>query len=430
MIYKFNDEFTLEEREVPHFGKLSYIIKKNYQDLIVLSENQSLIIQQAMLKSSVSLQKYSLNDYQYLITENILLPNDKNKCISDKLSSSTLSFWLHVTDICNLACNYCYIPSLNRKTKIKNDLLMKLSEKLFEVNGLTTVRLKIAGGEPFCAFNDWSNQLVSFIEILEAKRITPIIQVITNLTILSNKHLEFIKKHNIHIALSLDGLATEHNKVRFFKNTGLGCFDKIMKNLEKLKVLGIKPIVLITVSSENKQGILPLVIFLIKQGFVFRLADAKGEFIHVDEFTEQLKLVIKSFYHQNIPIANKIVISDLNLDAPSATACNKGINSADIYSDGKIYFCHSQFGRDKPIGDLYDNENILTTIRKSKVKHFNLHDNCFNCSFRFICAGGCPLYRVKGKSPMCASYKEIITGMLEFYNYEKTKYNDYRNSRK
>ncbi|MBF4290987.1 radical SAM protein, partial [Vibrio anguillarum] len=41
--------------------------------------------------------------------------------------------------------------------------------------------------------------------------------------------------------------------------------------------------------------------------------------------------------------------------------------------------------------------------------------------YRFVCAGGCPLYRVNGKSSMCNVYKKIISQVFNIYNKEDGK---------
>lgn len=61
----------------------------------------------------------------------------------------------------------------------------------------------------------------------------PIFYIDTNLTILTEKMINFFKRNDIRIAVSLDGPKEIHDKARIFRG-GLGSFTIVNKNLRKL----------------------------------------------------------------------------------------------------------------------------------------------------------------------------------------------------
>jgi uncharacterized protein len=73
------------------------------------------------------------------------------------------------------------------------------------------------------------------------------------------------------------------------------------------------------------------------------------------------------------------------------------------------------------LGYLDEDENILSIINRGKEKHYDLSGDCRKCEYRLVCAGGCPLYRVNGKSPMCSAYKETIKRVFELYGQEESE---------
>lgn len=120
---------------------------------------------------------------------------------------------LTVTTGCNLRCPYCFVK-LKRQVmpqaiaKKSVDLLLKSkgSEKL----------LSIYGGEPFMVF-PLVEHTVSYAQsqaIKMHKKLT--VSICTNLTLISRKHLEFIKSYGIKLVGSLAGKKALHDKERVF----------------------------------------------------------------------------------------------------------------------------------------------------------------------------------------------------------------------
>ena len=198
----------------------------------------------------------------------------------------------------------------------------------------------------------------------------------------------------------------------------------VKKNLEVLRDSGIKPGVMITATSENSAGIHELIELLVKEDLVFRFSDAKGGHIHPREFEiafADVKQTLSGAVMAGYPVSKRIVVSDLRTLEPQATPCSMGTTGGALYLDGSVYFCHTEFEKGSPLGSLDEDEGLLDIIRRGYTRHLGLSLDCRACEYRFVCAGGCPLFRVNGKSPMCSAYKKIIPQIFDLYDEESSR---------
>lgn len=374
MKYGFNVRYDIEEQELAGHGKVSFIRKEHRDDIIILDERSLSMISRARQEGVIDETDEDVVIFSKLVGEGVLVPLSSPSSSSSSSSSpsaDSLSFWLQVTDICNLACSYCYIPSLNSKQTFRPDLFNLLAKKLLEVNGLRTVYIKLAGGEPLMAFNKWQADVARLKRQLAINSIELELRLITNLTSLSDTMIEFFREHDIAVSVSLDGLAVYHDKNRIYVGTQKGSFEVVRKNIKRLQAAGITPSVMVTVTSENQRGIPDLVNYLVQNDMTFRLADAKGGYINPAEFLsvmEGVSDVLEAGVESGFSVINRVVISDLRTHYPSTTPCSMGNNAAAIYLDGSIFFCHTEFGKGKPLGSLDECNNLLNIIRKGKKK--------------------------------------------------------------
>lgn len=369
-----------------------------------------------VLKSLIFLQK------NHIISDQ---KNSFNKKIVDK-SISSLTFWFHLTDHCNLTCSYCYISTLETQKNMSKVTIAQFSTKIIEVieqyDHIDEITLKLAGGEPLVAFKHWQAPVQKLIDTLNNTRAKLKLRILTNLTVLTDRIIEFSKQNHIIYGVSLDGLGDYHDQYRKY-STGKGSFQTVKKNIERLKESNIPVAILVTISEQNMLGIIELVRYLLKENITFRLADAKGDDINKAELLQVLNHcydLVEEYVEQGFSIENKHVLCDLNLISPSKTACPMGVNGAAIYLNGDVFFCHSQFGSDTAIGNIFEARDIVQIIQSGRHFHTELSDECKACMYSMICSGGCPLYKTKeNKSPMCGIFKATIPRIYSIIAKEK-----------
>lgn len=132
-----------------------------------------------------------------------------------------------VTTACILRCKYCFVRKTNKV--ISYPIAIKAINLLLESRGREKL-LMIYGGEPLLYFN-LLKRIINFAQ-KKAKLLKKslIISVGTNCILLDQEKLDFFKKTNTKLAISLDGQRKFHNKARVFNNQ-IGSFDHIFNKL-------------------------------------------------------------------------------------------------------------------------------------------------------------------------------------------------------
>ena len=169
--------------------------------------------------------------------EEIIHPSDE--VISYMANNSLKMLTMQVTQRCNLDCKYCTYSDdyLNRDHSQKEmdfetakksiDFLIQHSKDTREIH------FGFYGGEPLLNF-ELIKECVDYIkEVGVGKEIS--FGMTTNGTLLTEKVVKYLKKHNFSILISLDGPEEIHNENRVFKKNCQGSFDIIMERLNQVQ---------------------------------------------------------------------------------------------------------------------------------------------------------------------------------------------------
>ena len=340
-------------------------------------------------------------------------------------NKKALTFWVHITDKCNLNCCYCYISTKKTKLSITFDTLEQLKTKILELvnhKKLDRVKLRLSGGEPFTQFDLWKNFITELIKDFSKTQCYLHVGCLTNMTILNYEIINFIKNNKIGIGISLDGIDEWHDKARPYLS-GRGSFKHIKANIDRLIENDIGFNIMVVASDENIHGLLTLTKFLVSKNIPFRFSDVKSRNFNREKF---LKVLHECYDYIENEIENGYRFSklhklcDLNFSTVSPSVCSMGKSGAAIYVNGDIYFCHTHFGEQKPIGNLFENDDLFTIINRG-IKHIpKLNIECKSCKYKFVCAGGCPVFRnANNKSHECDVFKQIIPRVFKLIAKER-----------
>lgn len=324
-----------------------------------------------------------------------------------------LDFWIHVTDSCNLSCQYCSIATKISRNKLNfNNIPNLISTIIFIVNELDIqeLSLRFAGGEPMLNF-----EIIKLIFNNINKKLPNTCRlkctILTNLTILSPKILEFLSVNQIFISASLDGIGEYHDITRTTCD-GRGTFHTVVENIRVLTNKNINVNVNCVISNRNIDGIPLLIDFLVKNKIRHRLSIVRGEEVNYDKVLAILCQVYKTmeeYIKNGYKFSQLHRLCDLKLINPTVFTCGAGRNSFVIYTNGDLYACPHLIGcKDKIIGNIYDRNKLLNIIKKRPSSDNTISIDCIKCVYRYVCTGGCPIFRFGGKSIACKFYKEII----------------------
>lgn len=342
-------------------------------------------------------------------------------------AATSLNFWIHTTNACNLGCSYCYISTLNTSKGMSDAVRGQLLHKLVESvrsRGVRHIRLRLAGGEPMSQFNTWRTFIPEAKTALAKEGCRLDVGFVTNLTILNEEIIEFSKEHHISYGVSLDGVEAIHDATRSFRS-GSGSFQMVNTNLQKLIAAGISVTVNTVVTNFNLIGLPELTSYLIALDIPFRYSIVKGQNIHAELLEECLSAsysIMQDAIDNGWQFSRRYQFCDLKPNMPDFQTCTSGFSGGAIYVDGSFKYCHVQFGDGASPQSIF-NEDIDLVEMITGTEHLEdiKSDDCKKCRFRFVCTSGCPVYRVNGKDPQCSLYHRFIPKYYELQAKERLK---------
>lgn len=145
-----------------------------------------------------------------------------------------------VTENCNLRCKYCVFNGnyINQRELAPYDMDFETARKgldyvfsLIKERGKKQFALGFYGGEPLLNFK-LVKRIVSYARSCLAGW-DLLFNMTSNLTLLNDTMLDFLKKNDFSLLVSLDGSKENHDAKRVFVD-GTGTHDIVMRNLEKI----------------------------------------------------------------------------------------------------------------------------------------------------------------------------------------------------
>ncbi len=320
--------------------------------------------------------KCAILDYDKDIIDELvsleILTNNEEKYIFNIKQPSKLNsarIFLEITDKCNLNCKHCYggFASKNRNMISLNDIDNIIDEAV----ELGIYEFDITGGEPLLY-----HKLEDVLSKLYDSGM--LVSIFTNLTLLTNHHLEIFNKYCVKkVITSIDSCYKNvHDEFRGCN----GCFDKTMKNIEKLKKLNIELSINTMIGNHNIKYIDEMIIFLkkLELPFVLDVITNEGRAMTLNENISTSANIIKTIFSKY----NNDINKEMNFKH-----CGIGNRFIYIKSDGNIYICPSLIDDKYKIGNI--KQKNLYEVWENMTKRFgNL--SCSKKSNKCKkCNGGC-----------------------------------------
>ena len=345
------------------------------------------------------------------------------------LEPPTLAAWLHVTNACNLRCPYCFLDKTSEN--MSSDTGRQAIDAIFRSalkHSMRRIRLKYAGGEPsldmrhVTELHDYASQLA------ERHSITLDDILLSNGVMLSQRAIDNLKGRQIKVMISLDGLGVYHDSQRPFIN-GKGSFQYVNRTIDRLLASELMPLISITVSQRNLDGLVDLVEYVLERNLPFNFHyyidnDCSAQITDLQFAEERMIATMLSAFQvieQRLPQINfQGALVDLaDMSVRHNNICGVGQNYLVIDQFGGIAKCPIQI---KDTVTTIHDEDPLQAIRDDRKGIQGLavdeKEGCRTCDWRYWCAGGCPLltYRATGrydvKSPNCNIYKALFPAAL------------------
>jgi uncharacterized protein len=344
-------------------------------------------------------------------------------------NSSVLTAWLHVTNECNLRCDYCYIDKTpDAMSETTGRAAVETILRTAAQHGFRGVKLKYAGGEALLNFRLIA-QLHELGESLAHKDGLAFSEtVLTNGVALTKGMLSVLRDANIALSISLDGVGESHDSQRKFAN-GRGSFGHVARAIDRAVAAGVTPFLSITATGRNAEALPQVVAFALDRGLRFNLnfyreSDCTNTLPDLRAEQERLIAGMKAAFaviEDRLPSYRLIdgLVDRSAFHAPHAHACGAGHSYMVIDHNGAVARCQMEIER--PVTSVFA-ADPLNEIRLFADGFQNLaaseKEGCRDCTWRNWCAGGCSLltYRMTGrndiKSPYCNVYKALFPDLL------------------
>ena len=410
IISRINDDFYSVVNPFVKNG-LRVINKYQHDVLMQIDDGTSLDV----LENNTGFDRESLMNFCMMLQEqNILSFSNEFYSVADE-STDPINFtlWVHTTNNCCLRCSYCNIHTLGENSKMSIEVIERLCYKIEETvrkNGFRSVVLRLAGGEPLLQWMDWKYFMRDLKVRLAKINCSLKIVLLSNLVLLNEEIIDWIKTDNIGISVSFDGIGLYQDRARHFKD-GSGSFNIVVKNLDKLLENGIHPMILTVVSNNNVEGLPDLTRFLIGKNLSFRYSFVQFEELDLEKVINKLKeclCILSEAIDNGYQFTKNFNLCDLKFLNPYVQTCSNGLTGAAVYVDGDIYFCHTHFGFRPQIGSIFSDKDLTQMFREGTYYNDDVAKDCQTCNLRYVCTSGCPLERENGKDPHCDAYKELV----------------------
>lgn len=256
--------------------------------------------------------KHFLADTDFTICEEMLSIQLRSR--KSFLRYFTSLHMIVVTARCNFICDYCHASSAALEQE-RVDMTWPIAKKTVDLifsSPSPVLKIEFQGGEPLL---NWTiiKEIVQYGEFLNrfAKRQLEFV-ICTNLTLLTDEMISFIKEHKIVISTSLDGpkpIQDRHRKAR----GGFSGYDAFQENLQRLRD-GIGPdcgSALLTITRTNLSKLPEVIDHYVELGFDGVFLRALNPYGFARQNMEQLGYSMEEFFSAYKEILHYLI--DLNV---------------------------------------------------------------------------------------------------------------------
>lgn len=166
--------------------------------------------------------------------------NPITEIIEPYLNNKVWMITLQVTQQCNLRCEYCvYSGSYENRYHTNKRMNIETAKKCIDFliehsRDNKQIAIGFYGGEPLLEFDLIKKSIEYAEERGEGKDL--LYSITTNATLLDENIIEYFERYKVSLIISLDGPSETHDKNRKFASNNKGSFEKVMKNLENIKL--------------------------------------------------------------------------------------------------------------------------------------------------------------------------------------------------
>lgn len=377
---------------------------------ILIDEEELQLIQQHRYTELSRSTQNKLNIFQLLLKEPLEIEKPER--------TTPKTAYLVLTHQCNLKCVYCYAEADLTKEYPDSLTFLEWIDVLNQLKDAGVGKVIFTGGE--IGLNHDSLKYIDY-----ANRIGLTVGLITNGTILgTKKNAAFLAERCAAITVSLDSIDPKAND----ENRGRGCYAIAMRGIRHLLKLGYKNISAnAIVTNQNLPFVDETIEFFKENGISYKIGGfselGRANTAEISLTAEERKMIEwKEKNTERSPLMQPFTIKD---------SCGLGIGEFAINPIGEIYACklletdEYRLGniRRKRVADIF-NEASIQLIDSQNVDNLKA---CRNCSFRYLCGGGCRAhhyYKTNDRQGVEKEECELLKETIKYQMYRACTYQE------
>ena len=343
--------------------------------------------------------------------------------------AQTLAAWLHITNACNLRCNYCYVQKTSEH--MADDTARRAVDAIIRSatrNHYRGIHLTYAGGEATLRLPEVFAVHDYALKRTQEYGLSLSAGMISNGAALPHRAIAQLLERQIRLMISLDGIGEDHDAQRPFLN-GKGSFAFVDRTITHLLAGGLVPYINVTVTQHNLNELPHLIRYILQRELPFGLSyyreNEHSTHLSDLQFTDLHMIsgmrTAFAFIEHHLPKQSLLssLVDKANTRAPHQYTCGVGRNYVVVDQHGGVAKCHMDI---KHTVTTVDADDPLQAIRAHRQGVQAIaaaeKEGCRTCEWRSWCSGGCPMltYQLTGrndiKSPNCAIYKALFPEAL------------------
>ncbi len=312
-------------------------------------------------------------------------------------AAAVVSLALHVSERCNLSCDYCYLGAGSAGGLMSEDVALRALDVLFD-ESLGAPRLSVVffGGEPLLHLDLMETVARRAADRAAAEGRGVSFHVTTNGTLLTPDVASRLAALNVAVLVSVDGDRACHDAHRRFAD-GAGSYDTIASNAARFPsgfTAGARATI-----TEASPSLLDLKKHLTGLGFTtVHLSPVSGSPLSsafaarlCEEYEALARAELEAVTAGRPPVVGNFVEGVLSLEggAPRRLPCGAGTRYLSVSADGTLNLCHRFAGNAAfTVGDVVGGFDrgaaaaLLGDLGAGATE-------CRNCWARWLCGGPC-----------------------------------------
>lgn len=328
------------------------------------------------------------------------------------------------TSDCNFRCVYCYEKGTYSNCRMSDetaDLLVSFVEG--QAPSLQELSICWYGGEPLLEIDRIISLSRRFIQICEANKINYHASMITNGYLLSRKNIEKLNEARVTmLQVTLDGEESIHNRRRFLAN-GQGTYKTIIRNLSENYDFLPHVSLRVNIDKTNIESLKQIKEWINENNLANKIHPYAGHVQSIfDTYDSDHCLKIEEYSQIDYDFQSEMPNHESLLYPLRLFNCCQAdaMLSAVIGSDGSIYRCWDDIGRDdRKTGNLKDGLQVNSVYLKYLMHDPTQDKECNQCFYLPLCLGGCPHQWQKQK--VCSRYKFTLDERIQTFIQDSRK---------